>query len=80
MEETPLETRQRYPVGERETQVSPDQKLATGSAAEPKNECRKVLFEADGRQKHRPLHPVALRKVFAAADRVHSGSKVLRTI
>ena len=38
IEETPLETCQRYPVGERNTQVPPDQRLATRSAAEPKSE------------------------------------------
>ena len=32
MEETPLETCQSYPVGERNTQVPSDQRLATGSA------------------------------------------------
>ncbi len=45
---TTLETCQSYPVGERNTQIPPDQRLATRSASEPKSECSKALFEAEG--------------------------------
>jgi hypothetical protein len=56
IEETPLETCQCYPVGERNTQVPPDQRLATRSAAEPKGDRREAVSEAEVRREHRPRH------------------------
>ena len=56
IELTALETRQCYPVGERQTQIPPDQRLATGSVAEPKGERRKALSEAEVKREHRPRY------------------------
>ena len=56
MELTALETCQCYPVGERQTQIPPDQRLATGSVAEPKGERRKALSEAEVKREHRPRY------------------------
>jgi hypothetical protein len=54
----PLETHQRYPVGEMASghQVPPDQRLATRSAAEPKCDRREAVSEAEGIH-HLQMHP-----------------------